>query len=189
MPLRGGCPGSRGGNAAASRYGRAGGAVQLWVRGQLVINGAILASGGRGFASQEEGGGGGGGGSGGGILVEATRLNLGASAILAANGGSGAEGSSLVDGRNGQNGTVGVSTAPGGTGANLCGGFGGRGAARAGGATAGEDGNSNCINLGGGGGGGGSVGRIRLNTLNPCVIAMGARISPQATSVLASCSL
>ncbi|MDP3234128.1 MAG: putative metal-binding motif-containing protein [Myxococcales bacterium] len=189
MPLRGGCPGSRGGNAAASRYGRAGGAVQLWVRGLLVINGAILASGGRGFASQEEGGGGGGGGSGGGILVEATTLNLGASAILAANGGSGAEGSSLGDGRNGQNGTVGVSTAPGGTGANVCGGFGGRGAARAGGSTSGQDGNSDCFNLGGGGGGGGSAGRIRLNTLNPCAITMGARISPQPTSMLASCSL
>lgn len=189
-PLRGGCPGSRGGNGAGTRYGRAGGAVQLWVRGQLVVNGAILASGGRGLSAQAEGGGGGGGGSGGGILIEATSLTLASSAIVAANGGSGAEGSSYGYGSNGQNGTVGVSTAPGGTGANICGGFGGRGGARAGTATAGQNGDpdSNCSNLGGGGGGGGSIGRIRINALNPCNVVSGARISPRATSALPSCS-
>jgi hypothetical protein len=192
IPLRGGCPGSRGGAAFASRYGRAGGAVQLWVRGPLVVNGAILASGGGGLAAAVEGGGGGGGGSGGGILIEATTVNLGASAILAANGGGGAEGSAYAYGNGGQNGTVGVSTAPGGTGANACGGFGGRGGGRAGGATAGEAAglSTSCMfeNLGGGGGGGGSVGRIRINALNPCTIAMGARMSPPPTSLQMSCA-
>lgn len=190
VPLRGGCPGSRGGGGATDRYGRAGGAVQLWVRGTLTLNGAVLASGGRGFSAQVQSGGGGGGGSGGGILIEATTLNVGSSAIIAANGGSGAEGSSLGFGRDGQNGTVGVTPAPGGTGLNICGGYGGRGGARNGGATNGEEGglDNSCNNLGGGGGGGGGVGRVRINALNACTIASGARISPQATSNRAGCS-
>lgn len=191
-PLRGGCSGARGGNAATDRFGRGGGAVQVWARGQLAVNGAILASGGRGFAAQREGGGGGGGGSGGGVLLEATSVNIGSSAIIAANGGSGAEGSSYGWGRDGQNGTVGVSNAAGGSGANACGGYGGRGGARAGGSTDGQEGgvesSCNVGNLGGGGGGGGSVGRVRINSLSPCTIAMNARISPQATSALPQCA-
>ncbi|MBM4778478.1 MAG: hypothetical protein GQE15_12320 [Archangiaceae bacterium] len=195
VPLRGGCPGSRGGKGASDRFGRAGGALQLWVRGQLSLNGALLASGGRGFGSQSQGGGGGGGGSGGGILVEATTLTIGGSALIAANGGSGAEGSAYWPaglGRDGQNGTNGVTTAPGGSGANQCGGYGGRGGARGGGATDGQTGgveqSCNISNLGGGGGGGGAVGRVRINALNPCTIASGARISPQATSNRTGCS-
>lgn len=195
VPLRGGCPGSRGGKAANDRYGRAGGALQLWVRGQLSLNGALLASGGRGFGSQSQGGGGGGGGSGGAILVEATTLTFGGSALLAANGGSGAEGSAYWPaglGRDGQNGTNGVTTAPGGSGANQCGGYGGRGGARSGASTDGQTGgveqSCNASNLGGGGGGGGAVGRIRINALNACSIASGARISPQATSNRTGCT-
>ncbi|MBL8940619.1 MAG: putative metal-binding motif-containing protein [Archangium sp.] len=195
VPLRGGCPGSRGGKGANDRYGRAGGALQLWVRGQLSLNGALLASGGRGFGAQVTGGGGGGGGSGGAILVEATTLTAGASAIIAANGGSGAEGSAYWPaglGRDGQYGTIGVTTAPGGSGANQCGGYGGRGGARAGGSTDGQTGgveqSCNTSNLGGGGGGGGGVGRVRINALNPCTITNGARISPQATSNRTGCS-
>ncbi|MBL8923530.1 MAG: putative metal-binding motif-containing protein [Myxococcaceae bacterium] len=190
VPLRGGCAGSRGGRGASDRYGRAGGAIQLWVRGTLALNGAVVANGGRGLSAQAEGGGGGGGGSGGGILIEATTLNIGSSAIIAANGAGGAEGSSIGWGDNGDNGTVGVSTAAGGTGNNICGGFGGRGGARAGGATSGQEGGveGTCTNLGGGGGGGGSVGRVRINALNPCTIGMGARISPQATSNRSGCS-
>ncbi len=195
VPLRGGCPGSRGGKGASDRYGRAGGALHLWVRGQLSLNGALVASGGRGFAAQVTGGGGGGGGSGGGLLVEATTLSVGSSAIIAANGGSGAEGSGSIlggIGRDGQYGTVGVTPAPGGSGGNTCGGFGGRGGARNGNPTDGQEGgvenNCNTSNLGGGGGGGGGVGRVRINALNACTIASGARISPQATSNRTGCS-
>lgn len=195
VPLRGGCPGSRGGKGGGDRYGRAGGALQLWVRGQLSLNGALIASGGRGFGAQTTGGGGGGGGSGGGLLIEATRLTLGASAIIAANGGSGAEGSAYWPagiGRDGQYGTVGMTPAPGGSGANVCGGYGGRGGARNGDATNGQQGgveqSCNASNLGGGGGGGGGVGRVRINSLNACSIASGARISPQATSNRTGCT-
>jgi hypothetical protein len=190
-PLRGGCPGSRGGGGASGRFGHNGGGLQLWARGQLSINGAVLANGGRGLGTQlVTGGGGGGGGSGGGLLIEATTLNLGASAIVAANGGSGAEGSSIGDGANGLPGAAGVDPVAGGNGPVICGGPGGRGGARNGDAGVGENGDpggGNCTNLGGGGGGGGSVGRVRFNALNPCVITTGARVSPRSSSAQVSC--
>lgn len=190
-PLRGGCSGSRGGNAANTQVGRAAGAFQLWVRDQLVINGSLQANGSRGTPSLNRGGGGGGGGSGGGLLIEASTITIGSSAILAANGGSGAEGSSGFAGREGQPGTVGVTPAPGGSGFSPCGGFGGRGGALNGGATDGQAGglDMSCTqsNLGGGGGGGGSVGRIRINSLSACTIATAARLSPQSTSNVPGC--
>lgn len=193
VPLRGGCGGSVGGGGAADRFGRAGGSLQLWVQGQLTVNGSLLANGGRGLSSQTSGGGGGGGGSGGGLLVEATRVTVGSSAIVAANGGSGAEGSSFpAYGDDGEPGTIGVTPAPGGTGSNECGGFGGRGGAEMGGATSGQEGGvengCNVGNLGGGGGGGGSVGRVRFNALFPCTIATQARLSPRPTSAQPSCA-
>lgn len=196
IPLRGGCGGSVGGGGTSGQYGRAGGALQLWVRDQLVVNGSILANGARGLATTlSTGGGGGGGGSGGAILIEATRVTIGSSAIIAANGGSGAEGTDdliISVGENGQNGTVGVSTANGGTGNAACGGRGGAGGALAGNATSGQEGgvdnNCNRNNFGGGGGGGGSVGRVRINTRNPCTIATQARLSPRPVSMTASCA-
>jgi hypothetical protein len=196
VPLRGGCNGSRGGGANADRFGRAAGAVQVWARGQLVINGAVLAAGGFGLWSgigSSQGSGGGGGGSGGGILLEGTRVSIGSSAIVAANGGGGAEGSSLGGGNNGQAGTSGLNPANGGTGANDCGGFGGRGSARTNvtagnGEEGGVQGACNFSDLGGGGGGGGGMGRVRINSLLPCTVVSTAQISPQASSAQVSCA-
>ncbi|MDP3501264.1 MAG: putative metal-binding motif-containing protein [Myxococcales bacterium] len=191
-PLRGGCPGSSGGGATTS-LGRGGGAVQLWARGALTVNGRILAAGGPGTATFVSGGGGGGGGSGGAILLEATSIGFGAGALLAANGGSGAQGSGNPNpGQAGRYGSVSVDTVAGGSTGSQCGGTGGVGAARAGASTAGGTGglSNDCqpTNLGGGGGGGGSVGRIRVNSLSPCVVTMGARFSPASTSGQGSCA-
>lgn len=187
VPLRGGCPGSRGGNSANGRYGRAGGALQLWARGTLFVGGSVLASGGRGLnaATTTSAAGGGGGGSGGALLLEATNLTLSNSAIIAANGGSGAQGSSLLSGADGRPGAAATTQVNGGSGANLCGGAGGKGSARDGVATGGSAGT--CNNFGGGGGGGGSVGRVRFNALNPCTIGGSAKVSPPSSSVQASC--
>ncbi len=190
-PLRGGCAGSRGGNSSNGRYGHAGGALQLWARGILSVGGSILANGGRGLNSAAliSGGGGGGGGSGGAILLEATTLNIGSSAIIAANGGSGAQGTSYGWGADGRPGEAGTAQVNGGSGANVCGGPGGKGGARAGSATGGSNGDppGSCTNLGGGGGGGGSVGRIRFNALNPCTIGSAAKVSPTSRSTLQAC--
>lgn len=190
-PLRGGCAGSSGGNG--TNLGRGGGAIQLWARGTVNITGRILAAGGPGTVTPIYGGGGGGGGSGGAILVEGSAVSFGASALLAANGGSGAQGAGTNNpSRPGVYGSFDVTTVNGGSGGSQCGGVGGVGAARSAGATAGETGGVNPAcqlnGYGGGGGGGGSVGRVRVNSLATCVVATGARFSPPSTSGQGSCA-
>jgi hypothetical protein len=189
-PLRGGCAGSSGGNGTNS--GRGGGAIQLWARGTVNITGRILAAGGPGTVTAIYSGGGGGGGSGGAILVEGSAVSFGPTALLAANGGSGAQGAgTTVASRPGAYGSFDVTTVNGGMPGSQCGGLGGVGAARNGGSTGGGAGatSSSCtITAGGGGGGGGSVGRLRVNSLNPCVVATGARFSPASTSAQPSCA-
>lgn len=189
-PLRGGCAGSSGGNG--TNLGRGGGAIQLWARGAVNITGRILAAGGPGTVAPTYGAGGGGGGSGGAILIEGTAVAFGANALLAANGGSGSQGTGTnVPSRPGSYGSFDVTTVAGGMPGSQCGGLGGVGAARNGGATSGgEGGIGSCMinNYGGGGGGGGSVGRVRVNSRTPCVVTTGARFSPPSTSGQGSCA-
>jgi hypothetical protein len=108
VPLRGGCPGGKGGegvgeaSAAAGLGGGGGGAIQLVAAGQVLIGpaGTIAAGGGGGGASDFNivtnvqatplGGGGGGGGSGGAILLEGNAIDN--SGNITANGGGGGEG-------------------------------------------------------------------------------------------------
>ncbi len=199
-PLRGGCVGSIGGGLGTPAGGTAGGAVQLWARDSLTVNGAVLALGGPGlapddfvFAIRNDGAGGQGAGSGGGILLEAPRVTIGNSAIIMANGGSGAQGrGSNNGGANGRAGSNTLTPAAGGSGGAQCGGLGGEGSARNGGpgpgGTGGVDPACGPSNLGGGGGGGGSVGRVRINALQPCTINTAARLSPQPTSSQPSCA-
>jgi hypothetical protein len=192
-PLRGGCAGSPGGNAAAG-FGRAAGAIQIWAEGTLTVAGRILAAGGPGVVVNGLfGSGGGGGGSGGGILLEGRTVVFGPNALLAANGGSGAQGNGTNNtGLSGNYGTSDTGRAPGGAGGAQCGGPGGAGAARAGDAGVGIQGDLDpacTINgFGGGGGGGGGAGRVRINALTGCTVDPGARFSPPTTSMQASCA-
>ena len=190
VPLRGGCAGSSGGNG--TNLGRGGGAIQLWARGTMAVTGRILAAGGPGTVTPIYGGGGGGGGSGGAILVEGSSVSFGTLSLLAANGGSGAQGAgTTVASQPGSYGSFGVATVNGGMPGSQCGGPGGVGAARNGGATSGDEGGINpacsLTGYGGGGGGGGSVGRVRVNSLTPCSVAVSARFSPPSTSAQPSC--
>jgi hypothetical protein len=125
MPLYGGSGGGGGGDgmsggsgsgAGGGPGGGAGGAVQLSVRGTLVVTGTITASGGQG-APESGDHGAGGGGSGGGILLEARTLTIGA-ATLRVDGGNGGGASSCSAGTGAsaaaQNGTNGGNGSPGG---------------------------------------------------------------------------
>ena len=167
VPLHGGCKGGTGGGATAAAGGAGGGAVQVSVSGTLKVSSWISASGGGG----REGGtntGGGGAGSGGAVFLEASAIDLAATARLTCNGGGGAEGGGANDpGANGVDGSANSATpAPGGpfmTLNNTNGGNGGNGAA---GAIAAEPGELNNNSSGGGGGG---LGHIRLRAINACV--------------------
>jgi hypothetical protein len=191
-PLRGGCPGSAGGNAADG-FGRAGGGFQVWAQRTLTVNGRIVAAGGPGVVvNGTYGAGGGGGGSGGGLLLEGTSVVFGANALVAANGGSGAKGNGTNNtGVSGNYGTFDTTRAAPGVGGAQCGGPGGPGGARAGDAGVGVQGDLDpaCVitGFGGGGGGGGAVGRVRINALTGCTVGANARFSPQTTSNQPSC--
>jgi hypothetical protein len=176
MPLRGGCPGGRGGGgtggggvAAGGPGGLGGGAIQLSVAGRLHLGSRsiVSASGGGGATGDTASDGGGGGGSGGAALLEAALVELDAGAFVTANGGGAGSGTNTLAGGNA--GTDGYpandSRAPGGLG-NGGGGNGGLGAAAKGPATGGINGTVK----GGGGGGGGGVGRTRVNGLYHCTI-------------------
>lgn len=140
--------------------GAGGGAVQLYARTSITVGatGAINAGGGGGSGGKSctfQYLAGTGGGSGGAIYLQsATITNAG---IIAANGGGGGGGASGSDGGPGQDGSATTARATGGTsGGDMYGAAGGRGAARVGDATVGD----NAGDLGNGGGGGGGGGRI-----------------------------
>jgi hypothetical protein len=97
MPLRGGCRGGNGGGSSTNG-GRGGGSVQLYAGLRMKLEGQIAAAGSGGKGGAVLAGvpvGGGGAGSGGGILIEASRINIAASAKLTAMGGGGGAGSSV----------------------------------------------------------------------------------------------
>jgi hypothetical protein len=170
-PLRGGCPGQKGGDeqpggGAGGAGGHAGGALYLAARQSVSVSGSIRATGGGGAGGQVQAGGGG-GGSGGMVVVESVSITI--SGKISANGGGGGQGGGRVvinatttrdvTGGSGSDGALATTSAPGGSGANnndpafSVGGAGGAGTA-----TAGTGTNSNF----GGGGGGGGAGVIRL---------------------------
>jgi hypothetical protein len=181
VPLRGGCPGGKGGKGWTASDntrvtgGAGGGAIQISASGLLKVNGggAIAAAGGVGTLGGSGEDGGAGGGSGGGILLEADDLQIVAGGWVTANGGGGGAGQASQYGfdRNTQAGGVGsdgakTSSLPalGGKGVEG-GGDGGAGAAGTTAASAGSAGQSGGgVQRGsGGGGGGGGAGRIRLH--------------------------
>jgi len=176
VPLRGGCPGGRGGdNSTASALG--GGSLQITVGGTLTVSGTVNAPG--------KGGAGGngvtlgpavagnGGGSGGAVLLEAESIVFNNAARLTANGGGGGQAGDIAggNGQSGQSGTTSLLVARGGT-TGGAGGPGGDGAVRSVAANAGSD----------SGAGGGGVGVIRVNTLTGCTVDPSAILSPAPTS-------
>ncbi len=167
-PLAGGSGGGGGGTGATtpSHGGGGGGALQITARVQIKLDGTITMGGGGGEngyldpGAMTNGSGGGGGGAGGGILLEAPMVSLGASSILAANGGGGGAGGvgSTSNGQPGEHGHPSATPAAGGTNPSYAGSDGGNGAA---GSTAAIGaGDSGAGDNGGGGGGG--VGSIEL---------------------------
>jgi hypothetical protein len=158
--LRGGCPGTTGGNGNSGAGGggnHGGGAVLLLAGQSITIGGFVNASGGGGGPGLAGKAGGGGGGSGGMIAMAAPAITV--TGVLIANGGGGGGGAT-----GGQNGHPGkdanvaspLSATGGGTGG---GGQTTDGAAGAGGATPA----GNAPNAGdGAGAGGGGLGIIRI---------------------------
>ncbi|MDH5672087.1 MAG: hypothetical protein OEZ06_08055 [Myxococcales bacterium] len=183
IPLRGGCPGGRGGYGGRGTNGGrlgggGGGAVQISAAGEILVRatGAVTAGGGGAQPGADDEDGGGGGGSGGAILLEAGTVTTESGAWLTAGGGGGAAGNETSS-PNGNPGTDGLvrntARAPGGTSPGY-GGDGGQGGAQAGAATNGGAGDCNllCLSAGaGGGGGGGGIGRIRINAAYTCTLA------------------
>ena len=166
IPLRGGC---RGGVVPASTAYNGAGAIQIASRGTISLSstGGISAN---GVGGGREGmPGPWGGGSGGGVLLEAASLSVSNGGFLVANGGGGAGVSKGEDGR------LDAMYAAGGP-AQTVGtlyGSGGRGAAGAFVALAGES-----VSGGVGGGGGGGVGRVRINTYQAFAPPPAAVVSP-----------
>jgi len=172
VPLRGGCPGAAANGADSPdplhrRKGQGGGAIQISARGRVRLGpGAFIAANGGGaksytgtplYVCSVSGPltchNGSGGGSGGAILIEASSIEVPATAGLVANGGAGhcSSHGQAPDGQLGE-GIVAGTDCSDWTGV----GNGGNGAAAATDATGG----GNATN---GGGGGGGVGRIRIN--------------------------
>jgi hypothetical protein len=180
--LRGGCAGRDGSqnNSGTDLRGRGapgGGAIHLMARGTLTVNGTINAGGGGGRAGLGERSGGGGGGSGGMIGLEATTLDVNATAALGANGGGGGGGADDAAASPGADALALELAAPGGMpdGNGTAGGNGGFvSAANGASATAAER---------GGGGGGGGVGFILLYSPNTPMVSIAATVSPAAATV------
>jgi hypothetical protein len=165
--LRGGCRGEKGGDAAVTAAGGAGGhsggALYLYAHDSASVAGVIRATGAGGnggTANTTSGGGGGGGGTGGMVVIESPSIMIGGQ--ISANGGGAGEGGFLGGGspRNGlpgADGALDTTPAAGGHNTNYTGtGTGGAGAA---GSTA-ATGGGQCV--AGGGGGGGGAGKIKL---------------------------
>lgn len=197
VPLRGGCPGGRGGStsAGASRGtggigGGGGGAIQVSAAA-ITIDGSIFSPGGGGQGAQPDTGslncgdaGGGGGGAGGAILLEGESVTIDPQSRLVANGGGGGAGcdatlgvaASGQDGeRPGNDQTDGI----GGAGQNG-GGEGGDGDG-VGPNSSGHDGQTAVATGSGSGGGGGGFGRIRINTPSGEMLCSGMTISGTCT--------
>jgi hypothetical protein len=177
--IRGGCPGSKGGDEEAAggqggAGGASGGAVWLAARAAILVgeDGLVRATGAGGGGGQVQAGGGG-GGSGGMVLIEAMTIEV--RGTIAANGGGGGGGGVRISGdpysgQPGQDGKPDNSVANGGSGGPLAAGRGGNGAANT--QTA-KEGQSSEVGAGGGGGGGGII-RI----VGP--VSGGGTISPPA---------
>ena len=183
VPLRGGCPGGKGGDSP-SRISQGGGALQISAAGELQVVGVVAAPGKPGAGGELVGlwgGGANGGGSGGGVLLEALRLTVTSGAITA-NGGGGGEGAGALSG-NPAPPTTTTSALPsaGGRGNSPAGGEGGDGGAGTVLPTQGDKGSFGAS----GGAGGGAVGRIRVNTVSGCSVGPTAVFSPPPTSLQA----
>jgi hypothetical protein len=178
--LVGGAGGGGGGQPMGGKGGNGGGAVQLAVNDTLTIGGTIDV-GGCGGAHGAKASGGGGGGAGGAIVLEAARVTLTSTAVLAANGGGGGAGDDKSASGNDANASV--VPAPGGGAGSATGGNGGNGGASNGMPgqhfTNGRNGTIPDPLAGFGGGGGGGVGRIVVRAQNP---TMGG-ISDSSTAV------
>ncbi len=183
--------GSGGGGGAGANLGGkgggGGGAVQLAVNDTLTISGVIDVGGcGGGMAGMNDGGGG--GGSGGAIVLEATRVVLASSAVLAANGGGGGGGDNMS--MPGADASASVVPAPGGAAVTGAGGDGGNGGASNGMPgqrfTNGRDGLIADPANDFGGGGGGGVGRIAIRAANPTaggISDSSSAVTPDAADV------
>ncbi|HUS30538.1 MAG TPA: hypothetical protein VMZ53_18640 [Kofleriaceae bacterium] len=197
-PLRGGCPGAKGGNGQQNATdatpqlggspGAGGGALQLSARKTLHITGTIRANGFAGGPGRSDhaggnacpgftgrGSGGGGGGGGGTLLLESCAIVIEPSAKLCASGGSGGGGAG------GGNTDIGVAGNDGSCDMQAIGGAGE--AAGANGGNGGFDGlpaTSGQQASRGGGGGGGAVGRIHIYQVSGAPVTAGAVIRPPA---------
>jgi hypothetical protein len=170
--MRGGClgqDGKAGAPADAGTGGFGGGAVYLIAGTEIIVSGAINASGASGSTGTNNKGGGGAGGSGGLIGLDSQTV-IATGGFIFANGGGGGEGASA--GNPGDNGNESINGAPAQGAGSHPGGDGGAGAAQ--GATVGDGGNSGD----GGGGGGGGVGAIRLYQATSIT---GGTVSPAPT--------
>ena len=94
VPLRGGCPGGKGGAtftaAVGGRVGTCGGALEVTALRMIDVSGALRAAGSGGGAALSNAGGGA-GGSGGAILLDGDVVHVEASGALCANGGGGGQ--------------------------------------------------------------------------------------------------
>jgi Putative metal-binding motif len=181
-----GCPGGNGGGAVSGGVfgagGSGGGAVQLFSRRTLQVDGKIYAFGAGGNAgSRANTIGGGGGGSGGFIALDAPVINIGAAAKLIAVGGGGGAG----DANSGSSSTGDDGTAPaGGTSGVGSIGAGGSGAGSVGGFDSfAVNGGSASTSGGGGsiataGGGGGALGVVQVNAVKCKKPTLGPIIAP-----------
>ncbi len=180
-----GCPGGNGGGAttgaATGNGGSGGGAVQLFSRRTLQVDGRIYAFGAGGKAGSNANKiGGGGGGSGGFIALDAPVINIGAAAKLIAIGGGGGAGDSNPGlSSSAEDGTAptGGASASGniGAGGNGAGSVAGLDSVALGGGTASAVGPTNIATAGGGGG---ALGVVQVNATKCTKPILGPTIAP-----------
>jgi hypothetical protein len=159
--LRGGCSGANGATSslaggAFGKGGAPGGGISLAARGDLTVNGKVVAGGAGGGPGDHGRSAGGGGGSGGMLTLEASTLHIASTGVVAANGGGGGGGCDMNTASPGQLGPASSSSASGGAKE----GGGGNGAK--GGGLGNVAASADPANRGGGGGGG-AIGWIYLH--------------------------
>lgn len=188
VPLRGGCPGGKGGShtfpgpvGTGGDAGRGGSAFQLSAKTSLSIKGIINVPGLGGGNAYDRLAGGGGGGAGGAILLEAPTITFVGGALLCANGGGGGAGGNNHPVTS-TSGLCDVPLFPGQAGGERLSmkNTGGGGATEPSASEPGFPGSSlpGVTEVRGGGGGGGGVGRIRINGT---LVGTPALISPRAS--------